>query len=47
MKCIITMTDRSMDIQLDMNELYIDIDVRLLMILSTLANTDEKYIKGP
>jgi hypothetical protein len=47
MKCIITMTDKSMDIQLDMKELYIDIDVRLLMILSTLANTDEKYIKGP
>lgn len=30
-----------------MHELVIDVDVRLLMILSTLANTDEQYIKGP
>lgn len=30
-----------------MHELVIDVDVRLLMILSTLANTDERYIKGP
>lgn len=25
----------------------IDVDIRLLMILSTLANTDQKYIQGP
>ncbi len=41
------MNERSTDIQVDIGDLYIDVDVRLLMILSTLANTDEKYIKGP
>lgn len=30
-----------------MNELCIDIDIRLLMLLSNLANTDQNYIKGP
>lgn len=30
-----------------MNELCIDIDLRLLLLLSNLANTDQNYIKGP
>lgn len=41
------MSEDSTDIQIQLHELVIDVDVRLLMILSTLASTDENYTKGP
>ncbi len=37
---MITISDVSTDIQVEIDELFIDVDIRLLMILSTLATTD-------
>lgn len=42
-----TTDSNSTDIEIKIDELCIDVDVRLLLILSVLANADEGYIKGP
>ena len=42
-----TMTDKAMNIEIPMSELCLDVDIKLLLILTNLANTDENYIKGP
>ena len=33
--------------QIQLGDLQIDVDIKLLMILANLANLDEKYTKGP
>lgn len=42
-----TADSKSTDIEIKIDELCIDVDIRLLLILSVLANADEGYIKGP
>lgn len=42
-----TSDEKTMDIEIKIDELCIDVDIRLLLILSVLANADEGYIKGP
>jgi hypothetical protein len=43
----LSMTDKALNMDVKMSELFIDVDIKLLLILTTLANTDESYIKGP
>jgi hypothetical protein len=43
----LTMDEQAMDIDITMSEICVDADVRLLLVLSTLANTEETYIRGP
>ena len=32
---------------IDITEIVVDLDVKVLMTLSTVANADEDYIRGP
>jgi len=43
------MNNRNLEsfISIEIEELVIDIDVKILLILSKVAITDEAYIKGP
>lgn len=42
-----SMNNKTNYIEIDLNELNIEVDIKMLLILSNLANTDAEYIKGP
>ena len=41
------MNDMSNYINVDIDEIKVDIDVKVLLTLSTIANADPSYIEGP